>query len=142
MLCVKGRFGYTFAQHPDRIRTPLIRTGSDWREASWEEALDRAAGGLASVRRRHGRDAVGLYYGNPVAHNLGLLTHGLAFRRAFGTRNVYSASSADQLPQMLAALRMFGHFALIPVPDVDRTDFFLIIGANYLSRRVTGNSLW
>ena len=71
-----------------------------------------------------------LYYGNPVAHNLGLLTHGLAFRRAFGTRNVYSASSTDQLPQMLAALRMFGHLGLIPVPDVDRTDFFLIMGAN------------
>ncbi len=129
-ICPKAAALADLHHDPERIRTPLIRAGSDWREASWDEALDRAAGGLASVRRRHGRDAVGLYYGNPVAHNLGLLTHGLAFRRAFGTRNVYSASSADQLPQMLAALRMFGHFALIPVPDVDRTDFFLIIGAN------------
>ena len=115
---------------PDRIRTPLVRAGSSWREASWEEALDRAAAGLAAVRGRHGRDAVALYYGNPVAHNLGLLTHGLAFRQALRTRNVYSASSTDQLPQMLAALRMYGHFGLIPVPDVDRTDFFLIVGAN------------
>ena len=129
-ICPKAAALADLHNDPERIRTPLIRTGSDWREASWEEALDRAAGGLSSVRRRHGRDAVGLYYGNPVAHNLGLLTHGLAFRRALRTRNVYSASSADQLPQMLAALRMFGHFALIPVPDVDRTDFFLIIGAN------------
>ena len=63
-----------------------------------------------------------MYYGNPVAHNLGLLTHALPFARALRTRNVYSASSADQLPQMLAALRMFGHLALIPVPDLDRTD--------------------
>ena len=131
-ICPKAAALADLHHDPERIRTPLIRTGSDWREASWDEALDRAAGGLAGVRRRHGRDAVGLYYGNPVAHNLGLLTHGLAFRRAFGTRNVYSASSADQLPQMLAALRMFGHFALIPVPDVDRTDFFLVIGANPL----------
>ena len=131
-ICPKAAALADLHHDPDRVRTPLIRTGSDWREASWDEALDRAAVGLASARRRHGRDAVGLYYGNPVAHNLGLLTHGLVFRRAFGTRNVYSASSADQLPQMLAALRMFGHFALIPVPDLDRTDFFLVLGANPL----------
>ncbi len=131
-ICPKAAALADLHHDPERIRTPLIRTGSDWREASWDEALDRAAEGLAGVRRRYGRDAVGIYYGNPVAHNLGLLTHGLAFRRAFGSRNIYSASSADQLPQMLAALRMFGHFGLIPVPDVDRTDFFLVIGANPL----------
>ena len=73
-----------------------------------------------------------MYYGNPVAHNLGLMTHALPFARALRTRNVYSASSADQLPQMLAAFRMFGHLALIPVPDLDRTDYFLIFGANPL----------
>ena len=82
------------------------------------------------MRREHGRDAVAVYYGNPVAHNLGLMTHGLAFGHALRTRNTYSASSTDQLPQMLTAFRMFGHFGLIPVPDVDRTDFLLVIGAN------------
>ena len=129
-VCPKASALADLHHDPDRIRTPLVQAGSSWREASWEEALDRAAAGLRAVRRRHGRDAVALYYGNPVAHNLGLLTHGLAFRRALHTRNVYSASSADQLPQMLAALRMYGHFGLIPVPDVDRTDLFLILGAN------------
>jgi len=129
-VCPKAAALVDLHDDPDRVRMPLVRAGSDWRETSWEEALDRAAGGLASIRRRHGRDAVALYYGNPVAHNLGLLTHGLAFRQALRTRNVYSASSTDQLPQMLAALRMFGHFGLVPVPDVDRTDFLLIVGAN------------
>ena len=129
-VCPKAAALADLHHDPDRIRKPLVRAGSDWREVTWDEALDRAAAGLAAVRRRHGRNAVALYYGNPVAHNLGLLTHGLAFRRALRTRNVYSASSADQLPQMLAALRMYGHFGLIPVPDVDRTDFFLVIGAN------------
>jgi anaerobic selenocysteine-containing dehydrogenase len=71
-----------------------------------------------------------MYYGNPVAHNLGLMTHALPFARALRTKNVYSASSADQLPQMLAAFRIFGHLALIPVPDLERTDHFLIFGAN------------
>ena len=77
-----------------------------------------------------GRDAAAIYYGNPVAHNLGLMTHALTFARALRTRNVYSASSADQLPQMLVALRMFGHQALIPVPDLDRTDLLFVFGAN------------
>ena len=132
-ICPKAAALADLHDDPDRIRTPLVRDGSGWRETTWEEALDRAAEGLVRVRRRHGRDAVGVYYGNPVAHNLGLMTHLLPFTRALRTRNVYSASSADQLPQMLAALRMFGHFALIPVPDVDRTDFFLILGANPLA---------
>src|SRR6185295_8995136 len=96
----------------------------------WQDALDRAADGLVSVRKRHGRDAVAMYYGNPVAHNLGLLTHALPFAHALRTKNVYSASSADQLPQMLAAFRMFGHLAMIPVPDLERTDLLLIFGAN------------
>ena len=132
-ICPKAPALADLHDDPDRIRTPLVRDGSGWRETTWEVALDRAAEGLARVRRRHGRDAVGVYYGNPVAHNLGLMTHLLPFTRALRTRNIYSASSADQLPQMLAALRMFGHFALIPVPDVDRTDFFLVLGANPLA---------
>lgn len=129
-VCPKASALVDLHHDPDRIRAPLVRVGSQWREVSWEDALDRAADGLRRARKQHGRNALGLYYGNPVAHNLGLMTHGLPFVRALRTRNVYSASSADQLPQMLTALRMFGHFALIPVPDLDRTDFFLILGAN------------
>ena len=131
-VCPKAAALADLHDDPDRIRTPLIREGATWREAAWDEAFERAAEALARVRRRHGRDAVGVYYGNPVAHNLGLITHLLPFTRALRTRNIYSASSADQLPQMLVALRMYGHFALIPVPDIERTDFFLILGANPL----------
>ena len=129
-ICPKAAALPDLHDDPDRIRTPLIREGSRWREASWDEALDRAAAGVVRARTVHGRDAVAIYYGNPVAHNLGLMTHLLPFARALRTKNVYSASSADQLPQMLAAFRMFGHLALIPVPDLDRTDYFLIVGAN------------
>jgi len=129
-ICPKAAAIADIHNDPDRVRTPLIREGTRWREASWDDALDRAAEGLAHVRRQHGRDSVAIYYGNPVAHSLGLITHALTFARALRTRNVYSASSADQIPQMLVALRMFGHQALIPVPDLDRTDFFVILGAN------------
>lgn len=131
-ICPKAAALADIHNDPDRLRTPLIRDGARWREASWEEALDRAADGLVRVRRQYGRDGLSIYYGNPVAHDFGLITHALTLGRALRTRNVYSASSADQLPQMLVALRMFGHQALIPVPDLERTDFLLILGANPL----------
>jgi anaerobic selenocysteine-containing dehydrogenase len=129
-LCPKAAALIDLHDDPDRLRAPVVRAGGGHREATWDEALDRAAEGLRHARRHHGRDAVGVYYGNPTAHNLGLLTHGLPFARALGTRHVTSASSADQLPQMLAAFRMLGHQARIPVPDLDRTDFLLVLGAN------------
>jgi anaerobic selenocysteine-containing dehydrogenase len=129
-ICPKAAALADLHDDPDRVRAPLVREGARWREVSWEEALDRAADGLMRVRKAHGRDTVAMYYGNPVAHNLGLMTHALPFARSLRTKNVYSASSVDQLPQMLAAFHMFGHLALIPVPDLDRTDYFLIFGAN------------
>ena len=131
-ICPKAAALVDIHNDPDRVRTPLIRQGTGWRAASWDEALERAADGLVRLRRQHGRDAVAIYYGNPVAHSLGLITHALGFARALRTRNVYSASSAAQLPQMLVALRMFGHQVLIPVPDLERTNFLFILGANPL----------
>jgi anaerobic selenocysteine-containing dehydrogenase len=129
-ICPKAAALPDLHDDPNRLRAPLIRDGTRWHEASWADALDRAAEGFVRVRRRDGRDAAAIYYGNPVAHNLGLMTHALTFARALRTRNVYSASSADQLPQMLVALRMFGHQALIPVPDLDRIDLLFVFGAN------------
>jgi len=119
-------------EDPDRLRQPVIREGDGFREVSWTEALEHAGSGLRAVRQRHGKDALALYQGNPTAHNLGLLTVGQVVMRSFGTKNLYSASSADQAPQMLAAEEMFGNPVLMPVPDLDRTDFLLIVGANPL----------
>jgi len=119
-------------EDPDRLRVPLIREGATFREATWDEALDRAASLIRDVRRRHGPHAVAAYQGNPTAHNLGLMTTGQAVIRTLGTRNLYSASSADQVPHMLAAHEMFGHVLFMPVPDVDRTEHLLILGANPL----------
>jgi len=116
----------------DRLRAPVVREGGSLREVSWDEALDRAATGLARVRDAHGRDAMAIYQGNPSAHNLGLLTVGQAALRSFRTKNLSSASSTDQMPHMLAAHEMFGHPVLMPVPDLDRTQYLLILGANPL----------
>ena len=88
---------------------------------------------LRAIRAEHGPDALGVYQGNPTAHNLGLMTHGQLLFRHLGTRNLYSATSLDQLPHMLAALQMFGDQFLMPVPDIDRSDCFVALGANPLA---------
>jgi len=119
-------------EDPDRLRRPLVREGlsREFREVSWEEALTFAADGLRRVRNTHGRDAIAVYQGNPTAHNLGLMTVGQLAFRTLGTKNLYSASSADQVPHMRASHEMFGHVLFMPVPDVDRTDHWLVVGAN------------
>jgi anaerobic selenocysteine-containing dehydrogenase len=131
-LCPKATALADLHHDPDRLRRPLLREGSTHREIGWDEALTRAGEGLARVRERYGRDALAVYYGNPTAHNFGLLTHGLPLTRLLRTKNLYSASTADQMPQMLASQEMYGHLGLVPVPDVDRTDHFVIVGGNPL----------
>jgi anaerobic selenocysteine-containing dehydrogenase len=132
-ICPKATALADLHHDPDRLRVPLIREGDSWREAGWDEALDLVANRLRAVRKAHGKHAIGVYQGNPSAHNLGLLTYGQIVLRTLGTRNMYSATSLDQLPHMLAALQMFGNQLLMPVPDVDRCDLFICLGANPLA---------
>lgn len=129
-ICPKAVALQDIQQDPDRLRRPVRRTAEGWQEISWQEALDETAARLGAIRRHHGGAAIGLYSGNPTAHNHGALLMLLPFIRALGSRNRYSATSVDQLPHQLACLKMFGHQTLFPVPDIDRTDYFLVIGAN------------
>jgi anaerobic selenocysteine-containing dehydrogenase len=115
----------------DRLRHPVGRMeDGSWRRLSWEEAFDEVASRLRSVQTTSGYDAVGLYVGNPAVHNWGSLLFGPPLSRALRTKNRFSATSVDQLPHHVAATLMFGHKLLLPVPDVDRTQFFLVLGAN------------
>jgi anaerobic selenocysteine-containing dehydrogenase len=132
-ICPKGAALADLHHDPDRLRRPVVRDGDSWRELDWDAALDLVATRLAGVRERHGNDAIGVYQGNPSVHNLGLLTYGQLLVRALDTRNRFSATSLDQLPHMLAALLMFGHQLLMPVPDIDRSDLFICLGANPLA---------
>ncbi len=129
-ICPKAVALKDVHEDPDRLRRPLRRTGAGWQEVGWDEALSRAAAGLAAVQRVHGRSAVAVYQGNPVVHNFGSLLFGQLLLKSLGTRSRFSATSVDQLPQMLASYLMFGHQLLLPVPDLDHTDFLLVLGAN------------
>ena len=132
-ICPKAVALADLHSDPDRLRRPLRRDGDRWREIGWDEALDEAARRLVEVQARHGRDSVAVYLGNPNVHNYGALLQAQVLHRAVRSRSRYSATSADQLPHMLAALSMFGHQLLMPVPDVDRTAYFLMLGANPLA---------
>ncbi len=132
-ICPKAVALQDLQTDPDRLQYPLRRKNGDWEEISWDEALDETATRLKEIQSRHGRDAVGVYYGNPTVHNLGAMLFAGPFARSLRTRNKFSATSVDQLPHHVAALEMFGHQLLLPIPDIDHTDCFVILGGNPLA---------
>jgi len=131
-ICPKAHALKDMYEDADRLRRPMVREGGDWRETTWDEAIDVAARGLHDVQRRRGLDAVAVYLGNPSVHNLPALFSAPTVTRALDTRTRFSASSVDQFPRMLAAYLVYGAQLSIPVADVDRTDYFLVLGANPL----------
>src|SRR6478735_238567 len=130
-LCPKGTSLKALHEDPDRLRTPLIR-GADGvhREATWDEAFAEIDRRLPPLIAQHGPNSVAAYLGNPAAHGLGPLMYGRVLLKSIGTRNVFSASTVDQFPKQLASGLMFGTGLTVAVPDVDRTDHLLILGAN------------
>ncbi|WP_231509997.1 molybdopterin-dependent oxidoreductase [Streptosporangium roseum] len=104
----------------------------EWREATWEEAFQAVDQGLKNVIDTHGRQALAVYLGNPNAHSMAGALYGPPLIRALGTRNVFSASSADQMPKHVSCGLMFGDPLAIAVPDLDRTGYLLMLGANPL----------
>ncbi len=131
-ICPKAH-GLKELQHdPDRLRRPVRRTGADWQEISWDEAFREAAENLLRVRNQHGPESLAIYLGNPNAHNLGAMLYGRVLIRALGSHQRFSATSVDQLPKMISSCLLFGEQLLVPVPDVDRTAYLLVIGANPL----------
>jgi anaerobic selenocysteine-containing dehydrogenase len=129
-LCPKGSAVGKVDTDPDRVRRPLRRDGDGWREVGWPEAFRAVEAGLTPILERGGRDAVAVYLGNPNVHNLAGLLYNRALLQALGSVNVYSASTLDQMPKQVSAGLMFGAGLSIPVPDVDRTDHLLLLGAN------------
>jgi anaerobic selenocysteine-containing dehydrogenase len=132
-ICPKGAALQDVHSDPDRIRFPQRRTPGGWERVDWDEALDDIAARVGAIQREHGDDAVGLYAGNPTIHHLGAQLLIFPLISALRTRNRFSATSLDQLPQQLAAYKLFGHQALFPVADIDRTEFFLCLGGNPLA---------
>jgi anaerobic selenocysteine-containing dehydrogenase len=114
----------------DRLKYPVRRTADGWQRIGWDEAFDEVAQNLKRIRAKCGRNSIGTYLGNPTVHNYGALLFAPQFLRSLRTRNKFSATSVDQLAHHVSAFLMFGHQLLLPVPDLERTRYFLILGAN------------
>lgn len=143
-ICPKAVALQDLHADPDRLRRPVKRVrvagGEDrFEPISWEEALDTVAEKLVQTSRDHGVDAIGIYMGNPSVHNYGMMTHQGNLFRHFRTRNRFSATSVDQLPHHLVALWLYGHKLMLPIPDIDRSDYFLMLGANPMA---SNGSIW
>jgi anaerobic selenocysteine-containing dehydrogenase len=132
-ICPKAVALQDIQNDPDRLRQPMRRVGSEWLPIEWDEAFALVAGKLAAIQERHGQNAVAVYQGNPSVHNYGLMTHSNYFLGLLKTRNRFSATSVDQLPHHLSSYLMYGHGLLLPIPDIDHTDFMLILGGNPLA---------
>ncbi len=128
--CPKARGLKDLYEDPDRLRTPLKRVNGRFEEISWTQAFDEIATKIKRLQGQYGKSSLAIYAGNPNVHNFGNILLLPMFLRSLGTKNRFSATSVDQLPHMLVAILMFGHQLLLPIADVDHTDFMIIMGAN------------
>ena len=138
-LCPKAVALKDLEDDPDRLRQPLVKRDGRFVEATWDEAYAEIARRLPPLLARHGRDALAFTLGNPNVHRLGLGLYVQRLLRAAGSRNVFSASTLDQMPRQLASGWLYGHPLTVPVPDIDHCDFLLILGANPMA---SNGSMW
>ena len=128
--CPKATALQDFYTDKDRLKTPIRRTATGWEDISWDEAFTEITEKFKDTQKQYGKNSLAVYLGNPNAHNLGNALFLKPFMKSLGTLNRFSSASTDQMPHHVAANFMFGAGMLIPVPDIDRTDFMLIIGGN------------
>ncbi|MET7365137.1 molybdopterin oxidoreductase family protein [Streptomyces sp. NPDC005566] len=131
-ICPKGASFGGLDADPDRLRTPLVRTDGVLREATWNEAFDLIAARIPALTEEHGTQSVGVVLGNPNVHTMAGGLYPQLLLSTLGTRNVFTASTLDQMPKHVSSGLLFGDANAIAVPDLDRTAHLLLIGANPL----------
>lgn len=129
-ICPKGATLGRLDEDPDRLRTPLVKRDGRHVEVSWDDAFELIESKLKPILAEHGPNAVGAYLGNPNVHSMSGVLYTRAFLKMLRSRSIFTASTVDQMPKHVTSGYMFGHPDLIPVPDIDRTDYLLMLGAN------------
>src|SRR5262245_26223886 len=129
-ICPKAVGLMDIHRDPDRLLHPVRREGSRWVEVGWDEALGDSAGRIADIQARHGKAAAAFYFGCPTGHSYSALLFGLLFSEVLGSKNLYSSNSVDALPRLFVSSLLYGNQATLPIPDLERTDFLLVLGAN------------
>ncbi|WP_431234612.1 molybdopterin oxidoreductase family protein [Mycolicibacterium psychrotolerans] len=131
-ICPKGASFPELDNDPDRLQKPLVRRDGELVETSWAEAFAAAAEGLQRVIADTGGSSIAVYLGNPNAHTIAGSLYGPVVIKSLGTRQVYSASTLDQMPKHVSCGYLFGNPLAFTLPDLDRTDYLVIMGANPL----------
>ena len=129
-ICPKAVALQDIYEDPNRLKKPIKKVDNTWVEISWKAAFDEIDSKIKAIREKYGKNAIASYLGNPTVHNSGSLMFMPAFLKGLSSQNTFTATSVDQLPHHFAAAFMFGHSFRLPVPDIDRTEFMLIMGAN------------
>ena len=129
-LCPKSQALSVLHFDEEKLRYPVKKVGLEWVEVSWDEAYDIVEKGLKKVRSKYEANAIATYLGNPIVHNMGMMLFIKTFTKSLASQNIFSATSMDQLPHHFVSHFMFGHEMRIPVPDIDNTNYMIIMGAN------------
>ncbi len=132
-LCPKAYAIKEVFEDPERLKRPIRkRSDGSWEEIGWDEAFDFAAARLGAIKREHGANANGFYIGNPTGHNVGGQLYLAPLMNALETQRSFSAATMDQFPQNVALHNMLGDSWMFPIPDIERTRFFVCMGGNPL----------
>ncbi len=131
-ICPKAHGLKELHHDPDRLRAPMRRTANGWEQITWEQAYEEVGARLLAIREKYGNNAIGMYTGNPVVHDLGALIYRNVLNRALASKSVFNSAAIDTLPKIVQTGLMFGgpFPTTVPIPDIDRTSYLLIIGAN------------
>jgi anaerobic selenocysteine-containing dehydrogenase len=131
-ICPKAFGLKDIYEDPDRLKLPLVKKNGQFESISWENAYEIISDKIIEMNMKYGPNSIAVYQGNPSIHNLGTMLTSSPFFKALKTKNMYTATSADQLPHHFASWIIYGHPLLIPIPDIDRTQLFVILGGNPL----------
>jgi formate dehydrogenase len=134
--CPKGIEFVDVQNDPDRLLYPMRRTASgEFERISWQTALDEIGDRLRAIRKRHGGASIGWYAGNPSAFSHSHAIWSAGFVRAVGSRHLYTPNTQDTSSRFVASALLYGSPTIFPLPDLERTDFLLMVGANPLVSR-------
>ena len=129
-VCAKTHALTKIQEDPDRVQKPLRKRGDEFEAVEWDEAFDEISTRIRALQRDYGDNAVATYFGNATIHHPGMMLYGGVLGQSLRSFNAFATSSIDHAPKLLSCGLMFGDQAAIPVPDLDRTDYLLILGAN------------
>ncbi len=129
-VCAKSQAFRHVYEDAERLREPMLKTGGRWRPIGWDAALDMAAERIGEIRERHGKDSVAMYVGNPTGHNYGCALYLRPLMEILQTERFFSAGTVDQHPQQMGSWALYGQEWFFPIPDIDHTDLFIVMGAN------------